>query len=121
MASLIAQISGLQSSVNEIKASLEKLAEGYTNTREFQAEARRRLDDSEKDRRDLWKKYTGLREQTDTSLKTMREQTEASLEAMGQRVDTAQARGDNAMLWLKLASAGFGAVLIAILAALLRK
>jgi|GEM_PF-3171557 len=110
MASLIAQISGLQGSVNDIKASIEKLADGHVTTREFQAEARRRLDDSEKDRRDLWKKYNDMREQTD-----------ASLEAMGQRVDAAKARGDDAMLWLKLASAGFGAVLIAMLGAFLRK
>lgn len=121
MASLIAQISGLQSSVNEIKASIEKLADGHVTTREFQAEARRRLDDSEKDRRDLWKKYNDMREQTDASLKAMREQTEASIEAMDQRVDDAKARGDGAVLWVKLASAGFGAVLIAVLAALLHK
>jgi TolA-binding protein len=113
MASLIAQISGLQSSVNEIKASLEKLAEGYTNTREFQAEARRRLDDCAADRRDLWNKINDIR---DRDLKEMRDKVDdARAEA-----STATDQARSLFLWFKIACAACGALLLALFAAVLR-
>lgn len=113
MASLITQIAGLQNSVNEIKVSLEKLAEGHTNTREFQAEARRRLDDCAADRRDLWSKINDIR---DRELKEIRDKVDdARAEA-----STAMDQAGSLFMWLKIACAACGALLLALFVAVLR-
>ena len=113
MASLITKIAGLQDSVNEIKVSLEKLAEGHTNTREFQAEARRRLDDCAADRRDLWSKINDIR---DRELKEIRDKVDdARAEA-----STAMDQAGSLFMWLKIACAACGALLLALFVAVLR-
>jgi hypothetical protein len=83
VATLITRVDSLQSGVNEIKVSMEKLAEGHTTTREFQAEARRRLDDCAADRRDLWNKINDIR---DREMKDLRD-----------KVDDARADASTAM------------------------
>jgi TolA-binding protein len=114
VAALITRIDSLQSSVNEIKVSMDKLAEGHTNTREFQAEARRRLDDCAADRRDLWSKINDIR---DRELKEIRDKVdEARAEA-----STATERTQSLSLWLRIACAAYGALLLALFAATLHR
>jgi chromosome segregation ATPase len=114
VATLITRIDSLQSSVNEIKVSMEKLADGHTTTREFQAEARRRLDDCAADRRDLWNKINDIR---DRELKEIRD-----------KVDDARAEASTAMertlslsMWLRVACAAYGALLLALFVAALHR
>ena len=113
VATLITRIDSLQSSVNEIKVSMEKLAEGHTSTREFQAEARRRLDDCAADRRDLWNKINDIR---DRELKEIRDKVDdARAEA-----STAMDQAGSLFMWLKIACAACGALLLALFVAVLR-
>jgi hypothetical protein len=114
VAALITRIDSLQSSVNEIKVSMDKLAEGHTNTREFQAEARRRLDDCAADRRDLWSKINDVR---DRELKDLRDKVDdARAEA-----STATERAQSLSLWLRIACAAYGALLLVLFAATLHR
>jgi len=113
VATLITRIDSLQSSVNEIKVSMEKLAEGHTSTREFQAEARRRLDDCAADRRDLWNKINDIR---DRELKEIRDKVDdARAEA-----STAMDQAGSLFMWLKIACAACGALLLTLFVAVLR-
>lgn len=114
VATLITRIDSLQDSVNEIKVSMGKLAEGHTTTREFQAEARRRLDDCAADRRDLWSKINDIR---DRELKEIRDKVDdARAEA-----STAAERAESVFTWLRIACASYGALLLALLAAALHR
>ena len=114
VATLITRIDSLQSSVNEIKVSMEKLAEGHTSTREFQAEGRRRLDDCAADRRDLWNKINDIR---DRELKEIRDKVDdARAEA-----STAMERTQSLSIWLRVACASCGALLLALFVAVLHK
>lgn len=113
MASLITQIAGLQNSVNEIKVSVEKLAEGHTSTREFQAEARRRLDDCAADRRDLWSKINDIR---DRELKDLRDKVDDARAEASTAIDRTQSLS----MWLRVACAAYGALLLALFVAVLR-
>jgi chromosome segregation ATPase len=114
VATLITRIDSLQSSVNEIKVSMEKLAEGHTTTREFQAEARRRLDDCAADRRDLWNKINDVR---DRELKDLRDKVDDARAEAG----TAAERAQSLSLWLRIACAAYGALLLALFAATLHR
>ena len=113
MASLITKIAGLQDSVNEIKVSMEKLAEGHTTTREFQAEARRRLDDCAADRRDLWNKINDIR---DRELKDLRDKVDDARAEASTAIDRTQSLS----IWLRVACAAYGALLLALFVAVLR-
>jgi hypothetical protein len=114
VATLITRIDSLQSSVNEIKVSMEKLAEGHTSTREFQAEARRRLDDCAADRRDLWNRINDIR---DREFKEIRDKVDdARAEA-----STAMERSQSLSMWLRVACAACGALLLALFVAVLHK
>jgi len=114
VATLITRIDSLQSSVNEIKVSMEKLAEGHTTTRKFQAEARRRLDDCAADRRDLWNKINDIR---DRELKEIREK----MDDARAETTTATERAQSLSTWLRIACAAYGTLLAALFAASLRK
>ena len=114
MATLITRMDSLQDSVNDLKSSLEKLTDGHTTTREFQAEARRRLDDCAADRRDLWVKINDIR---DRELKEIRDKVDdARAEA-----STAAERAQLGFTWLRIACVAYGALLLALFAASLRK
>jgi len=114
VATLITRIDSLQNSVNEIKVSMEKLADGHTTTREFQAEARRRLDDCAADRRDLWNKINDIR---DRELKDLRDKVDdARAEA-----STATERAQSLSTWLRIACAAYGTLLLALFAAALHR
>ncbi len=114
MATLITRMDSLQDSVNDLKSSLEKLTDGHTTTREFQAEARRRLDDCAADRRDLWSKINDIR---DRELKEIRDKVDdARAEA-----STAAERAQSVFTWLRIACVAYGAVLLALFAASLHK
>jgi phage shock protein A len=99
MATVNAKLENLQQSLDDVKESLKALTEGHATTREFRAETMRRLDDCERDRRDLWGKVN-----------------EAQSKAT-----SADSRAESAHLWLKIACAGFGGALIALASALLHK
>lgn len=91
-----------------------KLAEGHTGTREFRAEARRRLDDCAADRRDLWNKINDIR---DHELKEIRDKVDDA-RAKG---STATERAESVFTWLRIACAACGALLLAPFAASLHK
>jgi len=92
MATANARLENLQRSVDALTSSLKDLTEGHSASRAFEAESRRRLDDGDQDRRDLWKQINQVRE----------------------RAARAEARADSAHLWLKIACAGYGLALLAI-------
>jgi hypothetical protein len=103
-----------KSSVNEIKVSMERLAEGHTTTREFQAEARRRSDDCAADRRDLWNKINDIR---DRELREIRDKVDdARAEA-----STAMERANSVYTWLRIACVAYGALLLALFVAALHR
>jgi chromosome segregation ATPase len=92
MATANARLENLQRGVDALTATLKDLTEGHSASRAFEAETRRRLDDCEEDRRDLWSQLNKAKE----------------------AAARAEARSDSAHLWLKVACGGYGAALLAI-------
>jgi hypothetical protein len=106
MAELVVQVKGLGDGITEIKASLLRLAEGQTTSREFEARANALFEASAKDRNDLWAKVNDTR---DRELKDLREKVEDAKA----HAATANGRAANLYTWLRIVCVAYGLALLA--------